>query len=574
VVLNRESVEPLPEKPTVPVEAMPYPIEVPTTEMWVLSTINLAADTNTLRVRRIALESTAPLTSKAQRCKRTMTPNPFALVSISSRATAFAVARTVPVTASRVRRAIPERAELDTVTTGHQRGKFGRVPSTKNPTKNQTNKPKQQTKQQPTNATTGYPQRAGKATKPTATAAPDKPEHSKPGTVQQTVTIAKDTITKALTSKGITVDVPVTSTDEFIVPPALMQHLGSDMKRIPFYRPTQGHQLMPQDTYAVRLNEAYVDIGAALEWERIYVRAAMLRAEKMFFYKCSAKNPILIMHGFSAFNIRVGNDRVTDSAKTRCITVTPFTNIVKATTSITANKFRLYRATGTTEMIQHLAAKSLPENHLATKDSHMEGCATAHLYLTETQVLDVVKIAMIEDMSHIISSTKETHQVTIRKNGATRELIQLAMKLQEHGATTCLRTHGTIRATFERAVNARTLQELRVKHPTVRFYTDTPVSVWGQTRQEDQPERKPVPTGKKLMKISADYMPHPDHFQVVATHFKGIVHQIRPSKFTDRPMSCLIVVDASTPTTEWESAAHQFGPEGLWYISAVGAVDV
>jgi len=400
-------------------------------------------------------------------------------------------------------------------------------------------------------------------------------------TIPTAPTTTAQQITKALHKKGIVsaTDEATTKaqkTDEFIVPPALSKYLGDDVKRIPFYRPTQGHQLTPQDTYAVRLNETYQDVGAALEWERIHVRAAMLRAEKMYFYKCSAKNPILVLHGFAAFNLRDGNDRVTDSAKKRCITVTPFTNIIKVKSSIATQTRKLYRATGTVEMLQRLAASPLykQEMHMTTKDSHIEGFAVAHLYLTDVELTAVRDLALLEDISNIHNSANEKRQVTIRKNGATLELVQIALRLQATGVTACLRTHGTVRVTFPREVNARTLQELRVKNPTVRFFTDTPVSVWGTNRVETPIEKPPVPTGKKLMKISADYLPHPDHFKTVATHFKGTVHQIRPSKYTDRPMSCLIVIESSVSTSDWEASAHQFGPEGLWYISAVGSADV
>ena len=50
--------------------------------------------------------------------------------------------------------------------------------------------------------------------------------------------------------------------------------------------------------------------------------------------------------------------------------------------------------------------------------------------------------------------------------------------------------------------------------------------------------------------------------------------EIRLSKYTDKPMSCFVMVEKDFDISAWDSAAHCFGPHGLWYFTAVGTADV
>jgi hypothetical protein len=74
---------------------------------------------------------------------------------------------------------------------------------------------------------------------------------------------------------------------------ATVRENGFPENAYPFYRPTQGHQLTGDAVYAVRLNELYEDRQAAFTGERYYIREAMIRANHMIVYVCSAKHPIL-----------------------------------------------------------------------------------------------------------------------------------------------------------------------------------------------------------------------------------------------------------------------------------------
>ena len=150
--------------------------------------------------------------------------------------------------------------------------------------------------------------------------------------------------------------------------------------------------------------------------------------------------------------------------------------------------------------------------------------------------------------------------------------LDLGIDLQAKGATTCLRTHGTLRVTWPTKVTPQLVREIRVAHPLLRVYTDTPLNAWAAATEPVQ--RQPVPEGKKLIKISADYFPHPKEFHAVAAIIGGTIHQVRSSKYTDKPMACLCAVPSSFNVSEWDTAAHQFSRAGLWYVQACGTADV
>jgi hypothetical protein len=353
--------------------------------------------------------------------------------------------------------------------------------------------------------------------------------------------------------------------DVFIVPPLLKKLF--DVDTIPFYRPALGHQLTQEALYAVRLNEAYADVGAVLEWERIYVRTAMLRAERIAFYHCSAKNPILLLGKFSPTNISSGG-RAADDAKNRTTTVCPATNVVPITLPKPVS--HLFRLTGPTTVMQGVAGGAAKENYFTAKDSHMPGFSVGHCYMTEEQLAVMRATLCVEKMENIVTSSNAKRQFTMRAEGrdAAAKLVAAALRLQASGALTCLRTFGTLRVTMPSDVTPEVLRKLKIDNQGCRFYTDTPLNVWGTQRQET--EKIAIPQGQKLIRVSADYLPHPDEFAAVAAFLGGSVHEIRGSRFTDRPMSCTVVVPSSLEVGPLELNAYQIG-QGHWYVSSLAA---
>lgn len=367
------------------------------------------------------------------------------------------------------------------------------------------------------------------------------------------------------------VEIAENNNDMFIVNPTCAAVVGSD-KKIPFYRPTSGHELKKEATFAVRCNENYADIAAAFEWERAYVRAALLRCKSIFFYRCSAKNPIIIMKGFEAESISTNGVRAADAAKKRTIVIRPKTEVTQHKLAIEINP--LYRITGPTAQIEEFIKLPVAtgEDVCATvKPHHVAGLSIAHAFLNLSQVAHLKRTVCVELLSNILTSEKQNQQMTIR--GETSSLAKIAMDLQKLGAFSSLRTHGTLRVTMPKAVDTKLVNEIKIKYG-VKVFTDTPVNVWSAGRPESDVQNQ-VPEGKKLVKVAADYMPHPAEFKAVAAHLKGTLHSVRPSKFTDKPMACLVLVDSSFDLSQWEKSAHAFfGPGGLWYITTVGTPDV
>ena len=185
--------------------------------------------------------------------------------------------------------------------------------------------------------------------------------------------------------------------------------------------------------------------------------------------------------------------------------------------------------------------------------------------------------APIEAISNIISAANAEKQVTVRADKTKRiDFLDLAMTLQNsYGCNTCMRTHGTLRVTWPQKPDPQVIRELRIRTQT-RVFFDTPINVWAQDGQQEQTTRirAPVPDGKKLIKASADFMPHPTEFKAVANTLGGVVQEIRLSKYTDKPISCFVMVEKDFDISAWDSAAHCFGPHGLWYFTAVGTADV
>ena len=121
------------------------------------------------------------------------------------------------------------------------------------------------------------------------------------------------------------------------------------------------------------------------------MRVALLRAKQIIFYKCSAKNPIIILNGFEATSINTGTERPADAAKRRTVTVHPFSNIKKHAFPQVADLPGLYRITAPTPLMQKLVADSCVFGiEVSVKDHHMEGWSIGHAFLTK-QKADYVR---------------------------------------------------------------------------------------------------------------------------------------------------------------------------------------
>jgi hypothetical protein len=363
----------------------------------------------------------------------------------------------------------------------------------------------------------------------------------------------------------------------FVVPPTL-QPFVNELQSIVFYRPKAGHQLAADATYAVRLNEAYTDVKAALENERAYVRAAALKAGRIVFYPCIGKNPVMVLSGFEEKPIREGN-RAMEAAVGRAVTVRP-QKAHRLETAMTHDTV-FVRVCGQQALISKLAKHAASHGRpIDVKQHHVEGAFFANLHVHPEKLTAKITSKMcVTYVQDITSSVNAEYQLTMRRHGATaEETIEIGTHIQVIGGRTHLRTHGTLRATMPQKVTADVVASLRASYPEWSIYTDTPTNVWASAPAHPttaKPKTAPIPDvtaavqcGHQVFKIQADYTPSPQSFQAIANALQGQLIHVVEAKFTDAPMSCFISLPASADVSSL-AAPFAIDDWGHWYASPV-----
>jgi hypothetical protein len=226
--------------------------------------------------------------------------------------------------------------------------------------------------------------------------------------------------------------------------------------------------LTPDAVYAVRCNENYIDVKAALENERSYVRAAALKANIITMYRCIAKHPVMILAGFSANDIKEATTRSIEAAVNRATVLRPATGNRMMDIGGVNGYDPLFRMTGPDDVIAAFAARALPTQHFHTKKYHVDGCSVAHAYMSAEEVQEARKHVLIEEVGNIVSSRKASQQLTLRDNNLNpASLLRLGLKLQDAGAGVYMRTYGTLRVTLTETVTAATHTWLKTLLPTM-----------------------------------------------------------------------------------------------------------
>jgi len=381
--------------------------------------------------------------------------------------------------------------------------------------------------------------------------------------------------------------VPPPMDEYFIVPERLAEAIKCDTIR--FYRPRLNHTLTQNDRYAVRCNESYLDIKAALEGERAYVRLAALKAQEIWFYRCNGKPPIIIIGNFSCDIIKAPGSRAIDDAANRCVTVKP-TKSHHIQIDYDKN-IEHYRITGPLSEIMELSALATADIHWSTKQHHVEGWMVAHAFLSADKARELFETGakvMFDKVTHITTSTFGASQITMRSDTASYdETLAVAMAIRSAGGWSHLRTHRTLRATLAKIVDADTLQELKKSYPGWKIFSDTPISAWAGNRQETQREERPkkpkqqwrdvevqqaLSQQKPVVKISADHMPNPEAVKAICHHFNAQLIKIVQARFTDSPMSFVIAFNPSTTEAHLNAILSEpfaIDDQGLWYATRV-----
>jgi hypothetical protein len=373
--------------------------------------------------------------------------------------------------------------------------------------------------------------------------------------------------------------------------------LPASVTHIPFLIPSkgQGTDVTGDSIVAVRLNERYEDATAIANGERTNTRKLMLRAGKCVVITCSGKNPILFMTDFATDQITDGIKRACDACADR-VTFVEHRNRpqIALMDTETPDGRRDFRITGTIEEMDKLMAELCTDDwKKQQRPHHVSGLGVLHAYLTPEELKKVqAKKVAVELKKNIVSSGSKSRQLTIRKTDASPDaMFELTHKLQtgmiiptiSKSATATFCTHGTIRVTLDVEVTAEVLKALRQQLPAFRMFTDVPINVWASAPGDGtigainvprppkpQPVRKPLSNDHRLVRVAADYEPHPDAFTKIAEFFKGSVHNIREPRFTDRPMDALISIPKDTDIKTYIAEGFAIDTRGSWTMEPVG----
>jgi hypothetical protein len=374
------------------------------------------------------------------------------------------------------------------------------------------------------------------------------------------------------------------------VPPTLREHVAVDS--LPFYRPRRGHELTSTTMYAIRCNENYVDVKAAYEGERAYVRNAILRANGLWFYRAAGRQPIIIATNFEDKPIKSGG-RAMEAAIGRTVFVVPAKRGIRIDIELqTADE--PYRIIGTTPAIEEFIRDGPPRFHATVKPHHVEGLSICTAFLQPEDVAPATYgYLMFERLANIVSSNRSDCQLTLRNpEAAGNDAFAIAELLQNFGATVTLRTHNVLRATLSTDVNVDTVNQLTAILPTGwRIFTDTPLNVWAGSRSQGQnprPAKQKTTTHKNhkqqepevvaqqqqgniVVKIAADYPVHYMTFEAIAASMDASILKICTTKFSDVPLAALLVFppDAAESIDSLCQEPFSIDEAGLWYATRV-----
>ena len=350
-------------------------------------------------------------------------------------------------------------------------------------------------------------------------------------------------------------------------------------KGIPFLR--KDSPLLPDAIYAVRSNEAYEDAGAAWANERTYVRPAWTRAREIHIIPTHDKNPIILLRGFEDKAICEGAKPPSECAKHRA----HFHDNMKM--SKKKKKFRaetdtikedpLYRITGPTKVVESIAKNATAKNYLATNGHHVEGMSVAHGNLPDDFVQMIREAgALVMPYSDIVTSNHAARQLTIRAKGTidANVFYDFILKLQAADKSldipdlapcfATFRTYNCVRMTLNKPVDPNMLRIIRVKlPPNCVALTDVPLDVWAPSaggdaerktskvpRSKENQPRLETPEGKQLVRLSADFQPHPEEFAIVAETIGASLVRVENNRYTVRPRACMVTFPQEADISE------------------------
>ena len=348
----------------------------------------------------------------------------------------------------------------------------------------------------------------------------------------------------------------------------------------------KGTALTPDKFVAVRANEMYEDIGAMWAGERTHVRPAWMMAGHVHVFPVHGKNPVMVLTKFESEAIREGEAPPSECAKNRATFHDKLiSNKVKKFRGETAiSALTKYRITAPTKTIEDLAAAAHQNIFLSTNGHHVEGMAVAHAHLDDGAVQQARDAgALVMPLDDIRTSRNAARQLTIRAQGPVNPdlFYNFITQLQAGGKTLDIpdlepcfatyRTHNCVRMTLNKPVDGNMLRIIRVKLPANCIaLTDVPLDVWAPSAGGDaerktskaprpptsKPKAQPAkprvetPPGKKLVRLAANFEPHPMEFAIVAKAIGAELVRIEHTRYTAFPLACMVTFPEKEDITE------------------------
>lgn len=337
-------------------------------------------------------------------------------------------------------------------------------------------------------------------------------------------------------------------------------------------------QVIDIDTVvAVRNNEKYEDVEAIFNGERHYVRAAMMRAGKIFLYLCPGKNTIMVMCNF-AFQpwTATQNSRLIDGIRNRTVVVQPFkSKTIQVPFKSPESIVRLAVLTKETPALMKVAQDLKFE--VSAREGHVPDTHIITAVLNKVGVEKIREMVSSMPLSYITSSKNAKKQLTVRSKVevSTEKLLQTCINIQRTipGAHAIMQTFRTIRIALPHDVQLKHLKQFRSMldlnpNNTVAFADDMPAQE-RVTIDDDERLNVNIPAQGPTALLLANHLPTRREFEQVAKHLNATIVILGSSKFTDCVMSCVIAFPKETDEAKMQELFDsKIETEmGSWYIN-------
>lgn len=381
---------------------------------------------------------------------------------------------------------------------------------------------------------------------------------------------------------------PAEGTSMFTLPPCMSHEFDLGVTAIPFLRPTKDMKPPQDGPYAIRGNAKYVNVVAAYNGERAYVRIALDHAETILFYPSPGKYPITIVGKFQPDPIPIANIHPSDAVSSRTRVIQPRVKKTKIDVQfdLPSHSLPFHRCTipdTEIEKFKDLAAKMIPESELGFRSGPIPNWTTILLRCSPDHAAHFqaagVPVFMLSD---VCSDARRQSLLSIRCREKLNdaELRAFQLKTSKFATHSMVKGFNAIRIATAEPVTIDLISKLR--QLLGNRYVVSPdifISAWAKRDRNDngnddavndsETAHPPTSPGKIRRHLKADYVCNHGDFQKVATAIRANIVALGTSKFTDTVMTALVEFEANEEAhvSELESTTIET-PFGNWYVTS------